>query len=143
MPCLYSAVVALWPPLSTHSFSMSSKTISPFRTVLTITVGFLVVFIIIKQLWALYAALSVGLIGVFSTFLSQQIDFIWTKLSWLLSLIVPNIILTLIFYFFLFPISLLARIFRKNDPMSLKNNRTSLFIESKKTFEPTSFERSF
>ena len=122
---------------------MTSTVQSPFRTVLTISVGFIVIFLVSHQNWALYVAVTVGLIGVFSTFLSQQIDAVWTKLSWVLSLIVPRVVLALIFYFFLFPISLLARVFRKNDPMSLKNNRTSLFVDAKKTFEPKSFERSF
>lgn len=88
-------------------------------------------------------AVAVGLIGVFSRFLSEQIDWVWTKLAWILSLIVPNIILTIIFYLFLFPIALLSRVFGKKDPLMLKNQPTSVFRDVEKEFDKVSFERTF
>jgi len=93
---------------------------NPIKTMLTISVGFLVVFIITKLNWALLVALVVGLIGLFSTFLSKQIEFLWLKLAWFLGLIVPNILLSAIFYLFLFPIAVLSKIFGKNDSFTLK-----------------------
>jgi hypothetical protein len=45
---------------------------------LTISIGFLVIFIITKLNWALLIALVIGLIGLFSSFLSKQIEFLWT-----------------------------------------------------------------
>lgn len=116
---------------------------APFRTVLTISVGFIVVFLVTKMKWALMVSLGVGLVGVFSTFLSEQIDFVWGKLTWVLSLIVPNIILSIIFYLFLFPIALLSKIFGKKDPMMLKNKSTSVFRSVEKQFDERSFERTF
>lgn len=122
---------------------MNGKTNSPFRTMLTISVGFLIIFLITNQKWALIVSLSVGLIGVFSTILSGYIDFLWAKLAWILSLIVPNIILSLFFFFFLFPIALLSKLFGKKDPMNLKNTKSSLFIDCIRKFDPVSFERTF
>jgi hypothetical protein len=77
---------------------------NPVKTMLTISIGFLVIFIITKLNWALLIALVIGLIGLFSSFLSKQIEFLWTKLAWFLGLIVPNILLSAIFYLFLFPL---------------------------------------
>lgn len=108
---------------------------------LTISTGFLVIFIITKSNWALLIALGIGLIGLFSTFLSRQIEFLWNKLAWLLSLIVPNILLSVIFYLFLFPIALLSKLFGKNDSFKLKNNADSVFISSNKEFNKNSFEK--
>ena len=116
---------------------------SPFRTVLTITVGFAVINLATEMKWALIVAICVGLVGVFSTFLSEKIDFLWGKLAWLLSLIVPNIILSLIFYFFLFPIALLSKAFGKKDPLMLKNKYDSIFRDQDKEFDKVSFERTF
>lgn len=116
---------------------------TPFRTVLTISVGFIVVFLVTKMKWALMVSFGVGLVGVFSTFLSEQIDFVWGKLTWVLSLIVPNIILSIIFYLFLFPIALLSKAFGKKDPMMLKNKSTSVFRSVEKQFDARSFERTF
>lgn len=108
---------------------------------LTISTGFLVIFIITKLNWALLVALVIGLIGLFSTFLSKQIEFLWTKLAWLLGLIVPNILLSAIFYLFLFPIAILSKLFGKNDAFKLKNNADSVFITSNKVFDKNSFEK--
>lgn len=108
---------------------------------LTISIGFLVVFIITKLNWALLIALVVGLIGLFSSFLSKQIEFLWTKLAWFLGLIVPNILLSAIFYLFLFPIAVLSKIFGKNDSFKLKNNADTVFVSSNKEFDKNSFEK--
>jgi ABC-type multidrug transport system fused ATPase/permease subunit len=115
----------------------------PIKTVLTISVGFIVVFLITKWKWAITISLIVGLAGLSSDFLSKKIDFIWMKLSWVLSLIVPNIILSAIFYLFLFPVSLLYKAISQNDPLMLKNNLSSTFINSNKTFTKASFEKSW
>ena len=113
----------------------------PVKTCLTIAMGFLVIFLATKLNWALYVVLIVGLTGMFSTFLSQKIDFLWMKLAGVLSLIVPNILLGAVFYLFLFPISLLARLFRKDDPLMLKNKVDSTFTTENKVFSKASFEK--
>jgi hypothetical protein len=122
---------------------MKPTTNNAFRTVLTITVGFAVIYLATEMRWALLVAICVGLVGVFSTFLSEQIDFVWTKLAWILSFIVPNIILSAIFFLFLFPIALLSRVFGKKDPLHLRNKQSSLFEDSTRTFDQNYFERTF
>lgn len=112
----------------------------PVKTCLTITVGFLVVYLITKAQWPLMVALAVGLIGMLSAFLAQKVDWLWMKLTWVLSKIVPNILLGAVFFLFLFPIAVLSRLFGKKDPMMLKNTWASTWIEEKKAFDPPSFE---
>ena len=113
----------------------------PIKTCLTIAVGFIVVFLATKAQWAIYVSLIVGAIGLFSDYLSQKIDFVWMKLTWLLSLIVPNILLGAIFYLFLFPISMLSKLFGKSDPLLLKNSNSSTFTTEHKEFGKASFEK--
>ena len=113
----------------------------PIKTCLTIAVGFIVVFLATKAQWAIYVSLIVGAIGLFSDYLSQKIDFVWMKLTWVLSLIVPNILLGAIFYLFLFPISMLSKLFKKDDPLLLKNNSSSTFTTEHKEFGKASFEK--
>ena len=122
---------------------MNLKRTDPVKTVLTITVGFIVVYLITKLHWAIIVALVIGVIGVFSVFLSKKIDFLWMKLAWILSLIVPNILLGAIFFLFLFPISLLSKIFRKKDPLHLKNKANSVYKTNDKIFEKKSFENTW
>ena len=113
----------------------------PIKTILTISIGFLVVFLITDWKWAIYISLVVGLIGMFSPFLSKQVDFLWMKLAWVLSLIVPKVLLTLIFYGFLFPIATLSKLFGAKDPLMLKDNNESTFRTDEKVFEKSTFEK--
>jgi hypothetical protein len=119
---------------------MNKNNSDPIKTVLTITVGFILIYLITKWNWTILVSFIIGLIGIFSIYLSKKIDLVWMKITWLLSLIVPNILLGAIFYLFLFPISLLARLFRKNDPLNLKNKTSSNFKSTNKIFDKSSFE---
>ena len=119
---------------------MQNPKSNPTKTMLTISTGFLVIFVITKLQWMLLVALIIGLIGILSNFLSKQIDFLWNKLAWVLSLIVPKILLSVIFYLILFPIALLSKLFRKSAVLSLKNKMDSVFVNSNKEFSKSSFE---
>ena len=121
---------------------MSKKgTSNPARTVLTITVGFIVIYLITQLEWALIVAVSVGAVGILSNYLSKQIDWLWMKLAWVLSLIVPNILLSLVFYIILFPVALISKLFGKKDQLQLKNTATTTFVTVDKTFDKESFEK--
>lgn len=113
----------------------------PTKTVLTIAVGLIVVYLITKLNWVLDISLVIGLIGIFSTYLSKKIDFLWMKLTWVLSKIIPNILLGIIFYLFLFPISILSKLFIRKDILGLKDRTNSTFKTSNKGFDMTSFEK--
>ena len=112
---------------------------NPSKTVLTITVGFIVVYAITEMKWALTTAAIVGIAGVFSDFLSSKIEWLWMKLTWLLSLIIPNILLSAVFYLFLFPIALLAKLFSKKNALQLKDDANSVYIETNKKFVAKDF----
>lgn len=113
----------------------------PSKTVLTITVGFLVLYLIAKMQWMLTVSIVVGITGILSTYLAKQIDFLWMKLTWILGQIVPNILLSVIFYLFLFPVALLSRLFGKKNLLNLRNSEKSLFKDKNKEFDKASFEK--
>jgi len=113
---------------------------NPTKTVLTITVGFLVVYLISKWQWALSVAGIIGIAGLLSDFLAQKIEWVWMKLTWILSLIVPNILLTVLFFLFLFPIALLAKMSRNKNALQLKNPGESTWILQTKQFDRKSME---
>jgi|TARA_B110000879_G_C10960574_1_gene427408 hypothetical protein len=121
--------------------SAQSKSINPSKTVLVITVGFLVLFFFSKQNVFFYIAFGVGVLGVLSSYLAEKIDWIWTKIGWVLSFIVPNILMTIVFYLVLTPTAFLSRIFGKKDPMDLKNSQASLFKKKEANFSKESFEK--
>lgn len=113
----------------------------PAKTMLVIAAGMLVIYLITRQHWALITALAVCLIGAFSAYLSARIDFLWMKLSWVLGMIVPNILLSVVFYLFLTPIALISRIGGKSDPLGLKNNQDSMFKDHSGKQDKSVFEK--
>ncbi len=117
------------------------KATEPVKTVLTICMGLLVIHMITGSVYLLYACLVIGLAGMFSSRMARLIDKGWMKLAFLLGLIVPNILLGAIFYLFLFPISLLARVFGARDPLNLRNRLHSNYVERNKEFTKESFEK--
>jgi hypothetical protein len=119
---------------------MTTKKNHPSVTILTIVTGFLLIYFITKGSWAIDVALVIGLLSLISETLASYIEKVWMKIGWLLSLIIPNILLTLVFFFILTPIALLAKLISKKDHLSLSNPAGSLFKEKSKGFDKASFE---
>lgn len=113
---------------------------NPSKTALTISMGFLLIFWFTRMDWALTVSIIIGIIGVLSDALSKYIEIAWMKLSYVLSLIVPNIILGIVFFLFLLPLSILARIFRKEDALKLKNTFNTVYSEKNKSYDKAHFE---
>lgn len=111
-------------------------------TILVITLGFVIVFLLFNQKWAIYTALIIGLIGALSNYAANKIEWLWFKLSLILSKIIPTVLLAAIFYLFLFPISLISKIFTK-DPLLLNNNYRSTFKDVKKIDIKKSMEKTW
>ena len=115
----------------------------PIKTILIINVGLLIVFFGTKWHWPVVASTIIGLLGLSSRYLSFKIDYLWMKLTWLLGMIMPNILLSVIFFFFLTPVALLAKVFGKSNPLFLKNLSSTLFKVVDKKFEKSSFEKTW
>jgi hypothetical protein len=140
---LYLEAVVLSLLLFTLYFNdMKIKTaeVEKYKTILIIVIGMLAIHIITKYNWALYTALIVGLSGAFSEFLAGIINTVWLKIGMLLSYIVPNIILTIVFYVFLTPIAFLSRIFGEKNQLNLKNTEKSIFKVRNTLYSIESFE---
>jgi len=75
--------------------------------------------------------------------ISKLIEKFWFKLSFVLSLIIPNILLSIIFFLILTPIALLSKIFKAKSDFNRKNNKKSFFISINKTFKKESFEKAW
>ena len=114
---------------------------NPIKTILIIVLGFLIIYLITKWQGWLNIALILGLAGFLSGYLAKKIDFIWMKLAWFLGLIIPNILLSVVFYLFLTPLALLSRIGKGKDHLMLKNTQSTLLKEHVKEFDKVSFEK--
>ena len=112
-------------------------------TILVICMGFLVIFLVFGWKWAGLVSLGVGVIGIASDYLSQKIEWAWMKLSKLLGYIVPNILLSGIFFLFLFPIAVISRLFGKKDPLMISGKYNTYFIEVNSHMDKKSFEKTW
>ncbi len=90
------------------------------QVILTIVVGFLVLYAIFKVNWLLYVSLGIGVLGIFSDAFAGLVTTGWLKFAEVLGRINGNILLTVIFFIFLTPIALLMRIFKGADELHLK-----------------------
>lgn len=112
-------------------------------TVLTIVFGFTLLNLFIENKNITYFVLVIAGASVFSDKLSVLIDSVWYKIAGLLSKIIPNILLSVIFYFLLTPLSLFSKLFKGKTDFNVLNNKSSTYVDTEKSFTKESFERSW
>ena len=109
-------------------------------TILVISMGFLVLHLLFSWQWTVIISLVLGVIGITSPYLSGKIELIWMKFAKILGYIIPNVLLSIVYYIFLFPISALSKIFNK-DPLMLSRKYPTYFIDINKEIDKKSFEK--
>mgnify|MGYP003671210080 CR=1 FL=1 len=112
----------------------------PIKTVLFISTGFSLVFLITNWKWSLYFAMIIAIVGLISPFGLKIIDYLWHKLGHLWGMVVSKILLTIVFFLFLTPLAWFYKLFAQSDLLDLRNKSDTLFKErnlvlDKKTFE--------
>jgi hypothetical protein len=112
-----------------------------YKTTLTIVIGFILLsnYFAFKPL--LIIAILIGIIALTSEKANNKIIWVWNKLAEVLGLIMPNVLLTIVFFLFLTPLAWLNRINRKKNPLQLRNETNSTFINKRKEFSKASLEK--
>ncbi len=109
------------------------------ETILTLCVALLVIFFVTKQQhnYLLKIGLVLGLVGMFSTFLTAKISWAWLKVGELMGAVMSKVILSAVFFLFLFPIAMLSRLFigGKNSLQLKKGNVTSYYFTRNHKYE--------
>lgn len=115
------------------------------ETILTITLGFLVLFLIIywrsgnEHFWMLYTAGAIGILGLLSKWLRIQIHIFWFWFADKLGYVMSRVVLSIIFVLVVLPFGSVARIFRK-DLMFLKGGKESYYIQRKHRYSSEDLE---
>ncbi|MFC0185528.1 hypothetical protein SAMN04515674_103308 [Pseudarcicella hirudinis] len=109
------------------------------ETMLVITVGLLVLHLVFKTKGLLIASVVVGLVGVFSDFLSDKITWVWTKFATFLGNINAHILLSVIFFIFLTPIAFIFKLTKK-DNLKLKNQKGTVYEERNHLYKAEDLE---
>ena len=112
-----------------------------YKSTLTIVVGFVLLSNYFHSKPLLILAIAVGLTGIFSEKANDKIIWVWTKVTEVLGYIMPNVLLSIVFYILLTPLAFVNRINRKKNPLQLRNNSSSTFITMKKEFTKESLKK--
>lgn len=118
-----------------------SKNYQAKETVLVITVGFLVLYVVFKKTVFLYVALGIGLAGVLSFDLSEKIHWVWNKLSLLLGAVSNRVLLGIVFFLVLTPMALIRRMRGKDGLRRFDRGATSNFSRREHVFEKGDLEK--
>jgi hypothetical protein len=110
---------------------------------LVLTVAALVFYWIFKAQWLLTAATVLGLIGVFSGFLSDYIARGWMKFAELLGRFNATVLLSIVFFIFLTPVAFLFKIFRKSDTLQIKKPSGSLYETRDHAYQAKDLENTW
>lgn len=84
------------------------------ETILVLVVACLILYWIVGKKYLLITAIALGLIGILFPFLANMIHWAWMKLGAGMGYLTSRIILVLIFFLVLYPLSLISKLFRKN-----------------------------
>ena len=104
------------------------------RTLVVLAAGMLILFFIFHKPWLSWISLGVLVVAAFSDWLSAKLAWGWLKVAEILGKVNSRILLSLVFFVFLFPIARLRRLFVKN-PLDLKPPEgTSLYKERNHTY---------
>jgi len=113
------------------------------ETILTLCVVLVIIFFVTKKQHAYYLTLSVilGLIGMFSKLLTSKISWAWLKLGELMGAVMSKVILSLIFFVFLFPVAMLSRAFsRSKNSLQLQKEESSYYFTRNHKYEAKDLE---
>lgn len=112
-----------------------------YKTTLTIVIGFVLISNYFNSKTIFTIAIIIGIISIFSESINDKIIWVWGKITEILGMIMPNVLLSIVFYFFLTPLAFINKLNRNKNPLQLKNNSTSNFIAQKKNFSHESLEK--
>src|ERR1700754_4347140 len=115
-----------------------AKDYKPKETVLVITVGLLLLYILFKNRVFLYCAVVIGLAGVLSFYLSEKIDWVWNKLSVVMGAVSNRVLLALVFFFVVMPVGLIRRLRKRSRLVYFNRDKTSNFSEPEEGRDPGS-----
>jgi len=111
------------------------------ETCLVIMSGLIVFWFVYEIKILLNIALAIGLIGAFIPFLAKWINWAWYKLADVLGFVMSRVMLSIVFFIFLFPIALLAKAFSKKDSLQLKKRDGSYWTEREHEYEKKDLEQ--
>ncbi|MBI1226129.1 MAG: hypothetical protein GC192_12915 [Bacteroidetes bacterium] len=112
----------------------------PTETCLVIATGLLVIYLLHPVQELVLAAIAMGVVGAFIPSLAKWVDWGWYKLSEGMGWVMSRVMLSLVFFVFLFPVALLSRVFGKKDSLQLRKKSGSYWTDRNHVYEGKDME---
>ena len=112
------------------------------ESILVISTGFVVLFLIFSLQWMLWIAAGVSILGLMSSTIAYWIHTGWMKLALALGWINSKILLSIVFFVFLMPVAFLQRLVL-GDKLQLKKKKEDeggYYVERNYTYEKKDLE---
>ncbi len=110
------------------------------ETMLVLILALLLLYWFKKNNYLLIAAIALAFIGAFIPYFARKIDWLWMKLATIMGTVMSKILLTIVFIFFLLPLSLLSKLFRKNNGIIFNKQADSYFTNRDFTYTKESIK---
>lgn len=81
--------------------------------------------------WLIIGAICLGVVGLFIPALAKWIVKVWMKIGEWMGAVMNRLVLGTVFYVFLTPIALLAKMLKKEDTLALKKPQTTTYFVSR------------
>lgn len=114
-----------------------------FGNILAIAGGFAILYILFDKLPLIIVSVVVGVLGIASPYIAHLISKAWMGIGKVLGTLSSTIILTVVFYLFLFPIAVFSRIFKTNKSIRLAKGTGSYYHTRNHTFVKDDLENTW
>ncbi len=111
------------------------------KILLVFTIGFCLLSFLFKLPILSYIGVGIGLLGLISPSFGLFFAKFWMKFAGILGKINGTILLSIVFFLMLFPISLLQKIFSRKDNLRLKLPKESNFVIRDKKYKKEDLEK--
>lgn len=124
---------------------MKKERAKVLETILVLVLALVVFYFIFKNKnpevarYLLIASLVIGGIGILFPWLAEKIHWAWMKLAHGLGYVMSRVILTLIFFIVVFPMSIFQKLAKKNA-LKLKPNGNTYYKDRSFTYDKESLE---
>jgi hypothetical protein len=103
---------------------MTNEKVNKYKVVLVITVGMGLLSLLFSSKILLYIGLGAGVLSLISEKLAGGVVWVWEKIAQVLGFINTRILLSLVYFIFLLPISSLSKLFSKNGVIRKRQKET-------------------
>lgn len=106
------------------------------ETCLVISTGLVIAYFFFPHVALLYVAATIGIIGAFIDSIAKWIHWVWYKIAEIMGGVMSKVLLSIVFFVFLFPLALLSRLFNKDGlQLTKKGSKESYWTERNHAFE--------